>query len=321
MTNEELRSSTFPLIWDNTMRATGKQCQRKFYWFLRGYDFKGKPAYFTWGGAWHEMLRHWYHTPHPEDPKDNEFWECAKASLAVGRAYYDNEIFDAEVTGDNSRANLEPIFVNYLVEHPTEAWKPIKMGEEGGEFGWEYPIAGSDYSLGGSTDDVIEWPSYGMLIREDKTTGSYLTDNYIGSWSLSGQISGYIWYLTQIIGPDEVFGCLVNMVTKKKPGPKSSWKTPRTARSLEKRSKLRLEKFIEDFLWDIEEFKRCWNEWRWPMTPDITNCFGGVGKAPCLFRNTCLLDTDYTTVDPSQFQEIGLRQEAWEPWKRKGEQL
>ena len=41
MLDEELHQSKFPLIWDNTMRATGHQCKRKLYWFLRGYDYKG----------------------------------------------------------------------------------------------------------------------------------------------------------------------------------------------------------------------------------------------------------------------------------------
>jgi len=318
MLDAELKETQFPLTWDNSMRTTGRQCYRKLYWFLRGYDFIGKPIYFTWGSAWHEILRYWYSEEHSWEVDDEDYWTHAKLALAKGQEFYDNEIADQDISGDNSRENLESIWTNYLQEHPNERWSQI---EGGGEAGWEYPIINSDYSMGGSLDGIIKWPSYGFLVREDKTTGSYLTDGYVGQWSFSGQVSGYDWYLKQILGPDDVFGVLVNMITKKKPGPRSSWSTPRTARVLEKRSKLESQNFIDDFLYDIEDFKQAWLAWRWPRTPDVTNCSGGVGKAPCLFRPACLVDGDYRQLDPSQFQGIGVRSESWEPWRRKGDQL
>ncbi len=320
MTNDELQAQDFPITWDNTMRSTGCQCARKLYWFLRGYDYKSKPAYFTWGSAFQEMLVHWYSTPHPDDEKDKLFWEVAFEAMDKGYDYYDGEqnISDQEnVSKENSRENLERIWVNYLREHPSEPWSMVPGGAEAG---WIWPIKGTDYFAGGSLDGYVKWEPYGMLVLETKTTAEYLSDAFISRWSFAAQVTQYVWYLTELLGT-EVFGCLMNLVTKKYPGPRSKWSTPRTARSLEKRTPAQLGEFREDLLWDIEKLRSCWTNWRFPKTADPTSCSGGMGKAPCLFKNICLVDGIYfTKVDPLNYKGITLRKGPWEPWAREGGQ-
>ena len=317
MLDEELRQSPFPITWDNTMRAGGHQCKRKLYWFLRGYDYKGKPSYFTWGSAFQEILVYWYSNPHPPDPEDKQFWEMAYLALDKGKELYDREIGDIEPNRDNSRDNLERIFTNYIQTYPSEAWEVIPGGAE---VGWIWPIMGTDYEMGGSLDGRIHWDSYGALVLENKTTSEYLSDGFISRWHFSGQVTGYIWYLKQLLGDSEVYGCLMNLITKKVPGPKSSWTTQRVVRDVVKKSKAQLSEFVESFLWDVEAVKRCWTSWIWPMTADPTNCTGGAGKAPCLFRNVCLQHQPFTKVDPLQFQGIQLRSGKWAPWEREGDQ-
>jgi hypothetical protein len=310
MLDEELRESPFPTTWDNTMRATAGTCKRKFYWFLRGYDYAGRPPYFTWGSAFQEILVEWYLSKEPPDV-------AIEQALNKGLAFYDKEIGEAEPNVDNSRNNLTHIWINYVSEHPAEPWEMIPGGAEAG---WVWPIEGTDYFMGGSLDGRIDWPPYGALVLETKTTSEYLSDAFCARWSFSGQVTGYIWYLTQVLG-DEVYGCLMNLVTKKKPGPKSKWTTPRTARPLVRKSPEQLREFREEFLWDVEEVRECWANWFWPKTSDPTNCTGGAGKAPCLFKNVCLVDKmDYRKLDAEQHRGIKLRKGPWEPWLRGGSQ-
>ena len=103
MLDEELRAQKFPTTWDNTLRSTAGQCKRKFYWFLRGYDYSGKPAYFTWGSAFQEILTEWYSSKEP--PEDAYF-----TALKKGLTYYDNEIGDLEPDRDNGRTAEAVLF-------------------------------------------------------------------------------------------------------------------------------------------------------------------------------------------------------------------
>ncbi len=312
LTDEQLRTAPIPNTYDNTLRCQANQCLRKFYWFQRGYDYSTRPAYFTWGSAWHEMLRVWYTTPKEPSPASDSWKAALVKAVMAGEEFWDNE--DSEETGVNKRSTLSVIFHAYAMTFPTEPWELV---EQGAELGWVWPIVGTNYYLAGSIDLYINWPGYGLCSMENKSVGSYLSDSETGKWDLSSQITGYIWYTTQLHGPDS-HGCLVNMATKNVPGPRSNWTTPRFARSLQTRSEFQLDTFIQEVLWDISLIEKAYDSWHWPRTPDLLNCYGGQGKAPCLFRNLCLLDADFTQLDPLIYQGIATREEAWEPWKRKG---
>lgn len=314
MDNYELEQEGFPLTWDNTMRVMGKVCPRKLYWFLRRYDYANRPAYFTWGSAWHEILRTWYSFVDKPEPDSPEWWVLASESIKAGEAIWDAEAHPDQ--GNNKRASLENIFTRYLDTYPVEPWKLV---EGGAEAGWQWPLPDSPWLLGGAIDLYIDWPGYGTLPLEIKTSGSYLGDSFITQWAFSPQITGYIWYVSQLRG-EEIFGCLVNMATKQIPGPNAKWTTPPFSRSLETRSNFQLSEFISDYRRDIEEIEDLrWKRWHWPKTTDTINCSGGTGKAACLFKSLCLTDGDYLDHDPLTFQGIVLREEKWEPWKREGE--
>ena len=315
-TDTELRSAPFPDTFDNTMRVMAATCPRKFYWFLRGYDYSETPAYFTWGKAWHEILRIWYSSTedHDGDPNSPEFWNTVAKAVAAGQEMWDSEGgIDYRL---NNRAALLAIFKAYVEQYPREPWK---MVAEGDERGWVWPVEGTPYYLAGSIDLYVEWPGYGFMPLENKSAGGYLSDSYVQQWDFSTQVSGYTWYATQLHGED-CFGTLVNMATKNIPGPRANWTTARFQRSLQRRSPFQLEEYIEDFLWDIENLQRCWDQWRWPKTSDVVNCAGGTGKAPCLFRPLCNLDQHFTQTDPLMFRGISLREEEWKPWERIGDQ-
>lgn len=311
MTNQELKEQAFPDTWDATMLTMFWQCPRSFYWFLRGVDYNAlnRPAFFSWGSAFQEMLTSWYEKTNLSEA------ERFEQALAVGLRYWDAEAEDNPPL--NTRAGLIKVFEAYIEFYPTEPWNLV---EGGGELGWIWPVNGS-YYLGGSLDGYINWPGYGTLILENKTSGSYLSDLYISQWAYSTQITNYIWYLTQLLGKDKAFGCLVNMATKVLPGPRANWKTPRFTRSLETRTSITLKNFRYQVLETIGRARHCWDSWKWPRTLNHLNCSGGAGISSCKMKRICLLDEHFEELDPPlMFDYLEYRKETWEPWKRVGEQ-
>lgn len=304
----------FPLTWDNSMRTTFKTCPRKFYFFMQGFDYASRPSYFIWGEAWHEILRKW-HSFEKLDPSDASYWENVERSIQAGFSVWDAEA--PEEKGDNRRESLATIFRAYVQTYSVEPWTLVELGAE---TGWEWPIKGTPYYLGGSLDARIEWESYGTLPREDKSDGNYLSDGVVTQWYHSPQIKNYVWYENQITGGDS---CLVNIATKKIPGPRSQWTTPRFYRIVARFSQSDLEEHLEDTLFDIEQARSLhWENEYWPKTSDPKNCVGGTGKAPCLFKDFCTArvgKNTWKTEDLTRFSiHIKRREEAWEPWKRKG---
>lgn len=311
MKDEQLREEPFPIIWDDTMRRQAAQCKRKLYFFLRRFDYAAKPPYFTFGNAWQAILDHWYMQDAEiiNSPGSEVYNLMALKSLKRGEAVWDAE--SPEPNADNRRENLKILWDNYLKTYPKEGWRMLER-----EIGFEWPIMGTDYFYAGALDGRIEWKEYGILAFEDKTEGSYLSRSVLDKYLFRTQQTGQVWYIYQQMG-EMPFGCLVNCVTKKIPGPTSKWTTNRCERIPVRKSKAKLDSFIEDLLWEIEDFKRCWNKWHFPMTSDEINCVGGVAKAPCLFKPVCLSGGDPAKVDVAYYEGIIERTDRWEPWKRK----
>ena len=315
MDDKQFREQGPPTTLDNTMRTTLRSCARKLYWFLRGADYEFTPPYFVFGRVWQIVMDSWYIPQTSRDMSPAEINRHRDRALAVGRKEWNN----AGVLGarNDTWENLEALFKFYVQTYPYEPFKVI-----GVEKGWEWPIAGTPYLLGGSLDDYIEWEPFGELIFENKTSGVYLADSYIAQWDHSSQITQYIWYLTQLLGK-EIFGCQMNMACKRIAKGKAEEARMTGippdglfARDLQKRSPWALEKFIEEVLLDIADIEREWERWVWPKTCDHIQCAGGIGKSPCLFRPLCLAEIDPWDLDPTTYEGIIWREGPWEPWRR-----
>ena len=317
MLDHELRNQEPPITWDNTLRTTFKSCPRKMYWFLRRYDYSPdtKPPYFVWGAAWQEILASWYNIAEQTDPGTLANQERMALAMLKGWEYWDSN--GCVESTSNTRDNLEVKFKQYTKEYPREPWTFTK---DSMEIGWEWPIRGTPWYLGGALDGKIGWKNYGILILENKTTGGYLSDAHLAQWDYSSQVKTYDWYGDQSLGSD-YYGVLMNLITKLSPGPRSNWKTPTHARITVKKEPWQREEFEEDFVKDIELFLRSWNDWYWPMTTDHISCVGGPGKGKCLFRYLCLSDAPYQEEDPIRYPGIVHRKDAWEPWKRGHEEV
>lgn len=304
--DKSMREEGPPLTFDNTMRGTFRSCPRKFYWFWRGLDYATTPPYFTFGRAWQAILDKWYTPQVTQSMSPTEIYAKMEDALEAGRQVWAED--GAIGSGVNTIENLEELFKHYVGTYPVEPFVVV-----GAEKGWEWPIAGTPYFLGGSLDDYVQWQPYGYLIMENKTSGVYLNDQYIRGWSFAQQVSQYIWYLTQLKG-DEVFGCLMNMACKRIP----KKKTPDAlfARNLETRDPFELEEFIESTLLDIKDIEREWERWKWQKTVNQIECVGGIGKSPCLFQGLCQAKAKPWELDPLAYAGIKWREEKWEPWLR-----
>jgi hypothetical protein len=311
MLDSELRRTEPPQVWDNTLRTTFRSCPRKMYFFLRGYDYATdvKPPYFTWGAAFQEMLASWYNISEQTVPGTDPHMERAAVAMSVGLRYWDAH--GTVGKPPNTRENLEDKFLRYIEEYPDEDWlfTPDSM-----EVGWQWPLPGTPFYLGGALDGKVTWPGLGGLVLENKTSGVYLSDAFIAQWEYSSQVRQYGWYGSQLM--HDFHGVLVNMINKKTPGARSNWTTPEFTRTVVKITPWQIEEFEEDVTKDIEAFLRHWNDWYWPKTCDALSCVGGIGKAPCLFRYVCLSDQPFTDEEPSRFAGISERDGKWEPWSR-----
>jgi len=308
-TDKELREGGPPQTYDWTMRSNFRSCGRKLYWFLRGADYASIPAYFTFGKAWQAILDKWYVPQVTVDWSPSQIKEHIARAIENGRKVWQE---DAPVEfGVNTWDNLILLFQWYRANHPIESWRVVAM-----EQGWEYPLAGTPYFLGGSLDGYLEWKPYGLALLENKALGVYLTDKVAAQFAHSGQITQYIWYLTKLLGK-EIFCALINMASKRIAKTKGCSEN-QFMRSPEQRSAWQLEQFEEEVLVDISDVEREWERWKWPRTTNSIECVGGIGKSPCLFRPLCLAEAPFYELDPTSYEGIVWRKGPWAPWKRSG---
>jgi len=316
LTQEERlrREAGPPRRYDNTLRVNFHQCQRKFYWWkIRQVDYLIRPAYFAWGSAWHLIKGTWYSLPGSKaKPFSPEWKEAALEALVTGLDLWDNS--GATDAKNDTRDNLIRLWKAYVRTYPTESWSLVKGGSEVGWL-WPLPQAGgmaSQYFLGGSMDGYIDWPGFGTLPLEEKTTGIWLSDFFMMQWRFSSQITGYFWYAVQLLG--DCVGVLINMATKQVV--KCTGTTPQFSSQIESRTEEDLKEFERDWRRDIEAVERSWDRWHWPKTTDTINCTGGIGKSACPYKGLCLSGLEPHLLDPLAFPNLTYREEKWEPWRR-----
>ena len=313
-TDEEMRESSFPLEWDNTMLVQGSACRRRLYWFLRGVDYRVKPVYFAWGAAWQAGIEAWYGS---EGEMDERYEIARDAAFSVWE--------DTQGGKKDSKTSLERGLLYYAAEYPKELWK-IQLLRGKSEFGFSFPLPETEFSLTGAVDGYIEWSPYGLLLLENKSTGMYFYETFHQQWGFSTQIAQYIWALKQILG-ETPFGALVNVVSKSVISTQKAWdlfrKTgspPENAfsRHLEKRSEFSLLDFERDTRILLEDLHLEWDRWLWPKTRDHIQCVGGPGKSACMYRRLCLVDSYPWSIQDPTGPDLKWRDEPWKPWERGG---
>jgi hypothetical protein len=246
--------------------------------------------------------------------------ERVAEALIAGEAEWNKE---AQIPDKNNNyEKLEERFLQYVTYYgPTEPWTPAYTT---GELGFCLPLNHTSQELyyAGAIDDPIEWPSYGLLFREDKTTSSYInteggTDSFLAQWDDATQVAGYAWAFQRLMG-EAPFGAYMNVVSK------ANRKEPNLnfARYLVQISPWSLERFERDTLRMIEDIQREWERWDWPLSGrrDPINCAGGMGRSRCIYRNLCHTEMEpWDLEEQYNFSEEYVWRQPWAPWERKGE--
>ena len=305
MNNSELHEAGPPSTFDNTMLASYLQCPRNLYFFLLGIRPVLTPPYFTFGRAWGQALNTWHSLEGKMTNEERLFLAQETASKIWASE-------NPEEKGVNTFSILQSLLNLYAQTYPgPELWKTLAT-----EVGFEFPIPGTSFNYGGSLDSYISWEGYGLLFREDKTTGEYLSSTYIAQWSHSSQVTGYTWALNQIL-EEPCLGGLLNIASKRMRKDKELMFT----RNIETRSEWKVQKFMQETIGIADMIRREWDHWTWPKWGERhpNTCSGGMGKSPCPYRNLCILDNDPWEVELN-LGIHGLREVGpWKPWEREGD--
>ena len=315
LSDSQMRDQGPPIIYDNTMFGYGAACWRRFYWFWRGLDYKIKPAYFITGQAHQEALDSWY-----------SYGDADRAHEAIDRVW---EASSAIPQNNDTPATNHALLDYYIQAYPTEPFRVVILDQQGKgrttELGFQFPLAGTGGCfLGGAIDGYLDWGHYGLLVLENKTTGTYITDKYLNQWYFSFQVSQYYWALTQMV--EKVWGTLMNVASKKLKvaeleGAKDNAPVPEGifSRTLQSRSPAAMEQFVANCAYFIDEFKRQWDYWIWPMTRNPIECVGGIGKSPCPYQALCKTEMlPWEIEDPIDITRglLTYREKPWLPWER-----
>lgn len=298
-----------PEVYDNTMKSYFTKCPRQFYWWWRGLELKETPAYFTFGRAFGAFCNEFHRL---QGKMKNA--ERLATAIAEAELLWDKE--NPLESGSDSLENLREVFKRYVEVYGYN--EPWTMVYKRGELGFQLPIPQTTILYGGSIDAPIEWRPYGLLPREDKTTGFYLTNDYLHQWDFSTQVTGYIWAMRQVLG-EEPFGAYMNIGGKRKRKEPSQ----QFMRYLTKRDEGQIQNWIKDTVLIIDSIRVEWERWKWPRLgmQDPINCVGGAGRKACTYKNLCLRPMEpWDYEETHDFSgEFNIREERWKPWERNGE--
>lgn len=305
MKDKELRDFLEKMtIFDNTILSTYCECPRKLYWFLRGVRPEIDPPYFAFGRAWGSALGIWHNN------KDLEPRVRKNLTIDAARKFWDKE--NPTESGDNSLANLIQMIELYSEIYSTpEQWEVVAN-----EIGFCVDFPGSTFQYAGALDAEISWEPYGILAREDKTTGQWIGKSLLKQWDYSTQVTGYQWALQEILGK-EVFGILMNYASKKN----RKEQELRFTRDLVKRSNIDIYNWVDEtrqIMFAIVKEIENWN-WRRSGMRNPMNCAGGPGKSSCTYSILCKDQRMFTQLEPEGFPGIKVIEELWKPWERLGE--
>ena len=311
MNDKELREGGPPKRFDNTILSNFCDCDRKLYWFLRGLDYKETPSYFTFGRCYGTACNVWHSSQGLGIlPKKR----LADALVAA------QKIWDEECPAEHDVNNWQTffeVFKEYVVNYGEK--EPWEMVYGKGEKGFALPLPGAPEGVEycGAIDAPILWKPYGMLIREDKTTGDWVNQKFLDQWDFATQVTGYVWAFESVIG--ECFGGYMNIAGKKKR------KIPedRFARYLTKRTEDEIQRFLEETVRLVEGIWREWDSgaWNWDKKGkrNQMTCTGGMGRSRCLYASLCSLDLEPWELEEYNFLDEFTWRGKWAPWERDGE--
>jgi len=292
---------------DPTMGTTIDECPRKFYLsFILNLTTKYEKDYFVSGRAWDAARGEIEKTDRGELLPFGKRWDNA---MKVLDEIYENANTQF-INPKREKSNIVSLLQLYLKDFPNPPYKVLASN-----VGFKFPY--KDFYLGGELDRYMEWPPYGIVVGEDKTTviviGSRNYDNYRAGFTLgqyANQITHYNWAVRQIT--ENVFGTCVLI---------ASLDIPKRATTIRQQfdqiwiqhSEQKIRDYLDLCESRMSKIRWCEKEGKWPKSG--RQCSGSWGFQACEFKELCLMDLPLDQINEETIPwNLYKQARRWRPW-------
>lgn len=300
----------FPEYIDSTMRASFVSCPRKFFnEYILNRRSLGNSIHLNAGKAFAAgcetaRLAYWGQGLGPEE----SLFQGQKAIIAT---YRDADRFANETKSlENILGALDAYFSHW--GWSGDHYQPYRRinGEPALEFSFGIPIEGTLHPVTGQSiiycgrfDWIAVHQDTGDLYAVDEKTTSQLGATWPNQWKHRAQLTGYVWAGRQY-GID-LRGALVRGISILKNGYGH-------AESLQLRSDLYIERWLNQLRHDIKRMIRCWEEgyFDYNFSDSCTAFF-----TPCAYTDVCM------SGRPDEFIRANFEHYKWNPLEHRVEEL
>ncbi len=287
----------FPEYIDSSMRATFRECPRKFYWqYIRCRRAGGDSVHLVAGGAFArglEIARRCFYILNYTAADS-----VALGLLALTKAY--GTFVPPEKYKNKSWERTAGALVAYLDKYPLGRDYPpfVFGGNPCIEFSFAIPLSINHPDTGlpllavGRADQIIDYNGtpYGA---DEKTTGS-LGPTWADKWALRAQFMQYAWAMAE--HGINIAGFLVRGVALKVTGYDFAEAICQPQRHISR--------WYAQFNQDIQAMLRCWHENEWGLDfGDACNAYGG-----CPYRELVCSSTN-----PEPAISMYFERNIWNP--------
>ena len=200
----------FPVVIDNTQIAEFKVCPISWWYKYILHLQQESRVHLHFGGAYakgHEVGRTSFFRG-----KVDSYAAIAFGVEAIEAAWGDSTLFMLDRKNlEACTALLEAYYERYPLE--MEEYKPLALqgvdsetAKQGVELSMSakigaHPTLPLPLYYSGRADMLVHSPNYSsdsVLVFDDKTTGSYISANFLSSWAMRSQFTGYVYLCRQL---------------------------------------------------------------------------------------------------------------------------
>lgn len=306
----QLQRPSFPEYIDSTMRASFVSCKRKFFNEYLLNRRSGRPnVHLNAGAAFAkgtEVVRKRYYDDGVE--ADTAILD---GQVALIKAYKDAELFEGE------KKSL-PVMVEALYEYfhhyglDGDHYKPFLGSDSKSavEFSFSIPLDGTRHPTSGSPilycgrfDWVAQHQDTGDLFAADDKTASQLGATWPNQWRHRAQLTGYVWAGRQF--DLDLRGALVRGISILAKGFGH-------AESLQLRSEVYIERWLNQLKRDIADMVQCWEEGYFDYD---------FGEACTSYSSPCAYTDSCSSSRPEDYVKANFEHVRWNPIEHVTEEL
>lgn len=298
--------------WDSTSLTDFKICPRRYqYSILEGHKPRSQSVHLRFGAEFHSAVEDYEHAIAIGLPHNNALQEVIWNLLLRTPDYpSDNKLSSEKASAQKkTKANLISMVIDYFDFYNPDPAKThiLENGNPAVEVSFNFDIR-KDFLLCGHLDRIVRFND-DLFVLDHKTTTYQLTQWYFGRFDLDTQMSLYT-LAGQIVVNSPVRGVIIDAIKVSDPG------TSEFNRGLTYRDSARLDEWIGDLDYHIDNAKRYAEAGYWPMNETSCDKYGG-----CPYKSVC---SQTPSVRPA-FLEADFTQapedERWNPLTPRGATL